>query len=94
MRKIDALILACTHYPLIRKEIEEYYRQKVRIIDSAEIVAEMVFNKLADMAMLNTGKTAASKFFVSDYTDSFAESTKIFYQGKIQLQQFSLWENE
>jgi glutamate racemase len=94
LKKIDALILACTHYPLIRSEIEEYYKQKVKIIDSAEIVAESVFNHLAEKGLLNTAKTLKNHFYVSDYTESFAASTGIFYKGKIQLERFALWENE
>lgn len=94
LKKIDALILACTHYPLIRPEIEEYYKQKVKIIDSAEIVAENVFNNLAEKGLLNTAKKGKSRFYVSDYTESFASSTKIFYKDKIQLERYSLWENE
>lgn len=94
LKKIDALILACTHYPLIRPEIEEYYKQKIKIIDSAEIVAESVFNNLAEKGLLNTAKTQKSRFYVSDYTESFASSTKIFYKDKIQLEYFPLWENE
>lgn len=94
LKKIDALILACTHYPLIRPEIEEYYKQKVKIIDSAEIVAESVFNSLAERALLNTAKPIKSRFYISDYTESFASSTKIFYKDKIQLERYPLWENE
>jgi len=94
LKKIDALILACTHYPLIRPEIEEYYKRKVKIIDSAEIVAESVFNLLAEKKLLNTSKSNKSRFYVSDYTESFASSTKIFYKDKIQLERYPLWENE
>ena len=35
LSKIDSLILACTHYPLIRPEVEDYYKGKVLIVDSA-----------------------------------------------------------
>ncbi len=94
LKKIDALILACTHYPLIRAEIEEYYKQKVKIIDSAEIVAERVFNQLTENRLLNTTRILRSKFYVSDYTESFAKSTKIFYKDKVVLEKNTLWENE
>lgn len=94
LKKIDALILACTHYPLIRPEIEEYYKQKVKIIDSSEIVADTVLNMLATANLLNTKSTKINQFFVSDYTQSFAKSTKLFYKGPIKLQHFPLWENE
>src|ERR1700741_119263 len=30
---IESLILACTHYPLIRKEISSFYKDKVEILD-------------------------------------------------------------
>ncbi|MCC7233057.1 MAG: glutamate racemase, partial [Bacteroidia bacterium] len=40
LKGIQSLILACTHYPLIRKEVEEYYQGKTKILDTAGIVAE------------------------------------------------------
>jgi glutamate racemase len=94
LKRIEALILACTHYPLIRTEIEEYYKGKVKILDSAEIVADAVLNKLAEDNLLNTQPKPRHHFFVSDYTKSFEESTKIFFSGKINLEHFPLWENE
>ncbi|HYG20040.1 MAG TPA: glutamate racemase, partial [Ohtaekwangia sp.] len=36
---IRALILACTHYPLIKKEISAYYGDKMAILDSSEVIA-------------------------------------------------------
>ena len=39
LKNIEALILACTHYPLIKKEIDSFYQGKMIILDSSEIVA-------------------------------------------------------
>lgn len=36
---IDTLILGCTHYPLLQKEIEKVMGNKVKVIDSATVVA-------------------------------------------------------
>ena len=94
LKNINTLILACTHYPLIKAEIEEYYKGKVKIIDSAQIVAESVFNLLASQELLNIIEKPNNRFYVSDYTPSFAESTKIFFKGKLQLEHYPLWENE
>lgn len=94
LKKISALILACTHYPLIRKEIEAYYKEKVKIIDSAEIVAESVLNKLDEENILNTSAKVNHRFFVSDYTQSFEESTKLFFKGKVNLEHMPIWDNE
>jgi len=35
LQSIEALILACTHYPLIKKEIENYYNHAIPVLDSA-----------------------------------------------------------
>ncbi len=32
LNKIQKLILACTHYPLIQKAIQDYYQGKVEVI--------------------------------------------------------------
>jgi len=97
LRDIDSLILACTHYPLIRKEIEEFYRGKTIVIDSAETVAMHVKKKLVSLKLLAPEKKSGGKkniFYVSDYTDSFEKSTRIFFKGKIQLRHFQLWGKE
>lgn len=92
LRDIDSLILACTHYPLIRKEIEEYYNEKVLVIDSAEAVALHAKKKLGALHLLS-GKTKKKNiFYVSDYTASFEKSTRIFFKGKIHLKHFPLWD--
>ena len=96
LKDINTLILACTHYPLIRKEIEEYYNDKVLVIDSAETVALHVQKKLAALHLLApeiiSGKQPKNIFYVSDYTSSFEKSTRIFFKGKINLQHYPLWE--
>ena len=40
LKNINSLILACTHYPLIQEEINDFYQNKVNVIDSANIVAK------------------------------------------------------
>jgi glutamate racemase len=91
LKNVEALILACTHYPLIKLEIEEYYNGKVKIVDSAEIVARYVKDSLATSGLLNKKTRAPHHFFVSDYTPSFEKSSRIFFKGRIKLEHFHLW---
>jgi glutamate racemase len=91
LRKIDSLILACTHFPLIKKEIEEYYKQKVTIVDSAGVVATAVKDILGKHKLLTTLKNPRHHFYVSDYTDSFEKSTHFFFKGKIKLEKADIW---
>jgi glutamate racemase len=94
LKKVDGLILACTHYPLIRDEIAEVYKEKIMIVDSAQIVAEHVRELLKKEHLLRGADEPKHQFYVSDYTPAFAESTKIFFKGKIKLEHYPLWENE
>jgi len=90
---IDALILGCTHYPLIKSDIEEYYQDEIAIVDGSQIVAQEVKQYLTKQGHLNPAQTAPLlKFFVSDYTQSFEEATKIFFGKRVQLAQYKLWE--
>ncbi len=89
LKDIDKLILACTHYPLIQKDIQDYYQGKVDIIDSASQVAESV-KVLLEKKYLLSNQKAKYQFFVSDYTDSFEKSAKIFFHEEIHLEEVKL----
>lgn len=90
--KIDTLILACTHYPLIQAEIQNYYKEHVRIIDSAGAVADSVQQQLTQKNLLNTKVSGARhEFYLSDYTSSFEESARIFFPGQPKLKEMNLW---
>ena len=94
LANIEALVLACTHYPLIKKEVKEFYGPAVDIVDSAKVVAKSVKKELENRGLLNPSKRKPGhRFFVSDYTQSFEESTKIFFQDAIQLKKAKIWED-
>lgn len=88
---IDALILACTHYPLIKKEINDYYEGKIPILDSADVVARALQVYLKESNLLNNNTIPTQHFFVSDYTPSFEASTRIFFKELVHLEKHSLW---
>lgn len=89
---IEALILGCTHYPLIKKQIEAYYKGKVSVLDTSEIVAKSLYDYLASNQLLNSLQAYLRHFYVSDYTQSFETSTKIFFGEQIRLEHYPLWE--
>ena len=92
LKNIKALILACTHYPLIKPEVENYYKNAVTIIDSAEIVASFVKKKLGNNKAAGGNRKPKHLFYVSDYTESFEKSTKIFFKNKIHLDEVRIWD--
>jgi glutamate racemase len=91
LSKIDSLILACTHYPLIKAEVGEYYKGDVEIVDSAGVVADFVKKSLQAKKLLAAKRKPVHRFFVSDFTKSFEESTKYFFKNKIHLEKKDLW---
>jgi len=92
LKELDGLILGCTHFPLIRKEVERFYKNSVEVIDSTEIVARHTHHILERRGILNTQGRASHRFYVSDLTASFAESTAIFFGKKIKLERKNLWD--
>jgi glutamate racemase len=90
---IESLILGCTHYPLISEEISAYFNGRVDIIDSAEVVAKSLEDFLTTHNLRNPAtRKGRDRFFVSDYTDSFEQTTRIFFKRKVHLNLFKLWE--
>lgn len=90
--KIDALILACTHYPLIKKEVVAFFKRPVEVIDSASVVAEYTKKTLKDLKLLSKKKEGKNLFFISDYTESFEETSKLFFGNVIELKEERIWD--
>ncbi len=88
---IVSLILGCTHYPLIKGELEEL-GNGIETLASSEIVAEELRAYLEQNGLLSPGRAGENKFMVSDFTDSFEKLTKLFFGKEIHLKKYSLWE--
>ncbi|PVY41100.1 glutamate racemase [Pontibacter virosus] len=92
LQGIEALILGCTHYPLIKKQIENYYQGKVDVLDASQIVAKHVRRFLETNDLVSEELLSDHAFYVSDFTRSFEESTRIFFKRKVHLEHYPLWE--
>jgi glutamate racemase len=91
LENIDALILACTHYPLIKKEINDHYNGGIPVLDSSEVVARALHDHLTQNGLLNSHSAPLRQFFVSDYTPSFEASTRLFFKELVHLEKHALW---
>lgn len=71
-REIDTLVLGCTHYPLLKSVIGETMGDSVRLIDSAEAVAEETAQLLEQGGRLDTSdEPNESRFYVTDAAERF-----------------------
>ena len=92
LQNISAIILGCTHYPLIKNQVQQFYSGKVEVIDSSEVVARSLKAYLEFNLLRNNVEGADHKFMVSDYTQSFEDLTKLFFGEKVHLVKHKLWE--
>lgn len=81
--KVDVAILGCTHYPLLKKEINNYLKGTV-IIDSAKEVALHTKEVLEERNISNPGnKPGKREFYVTDEPKGFIKSAKLFLRRDI-----------
>jgi len=88
--KIDILVLACTHYPLIQNEIISFYN-KIDVIDSSKIIADYIHEELYKSKILNQANKARFNFIISNFTESFSKSANVFFKENISLEEIDIW---
>ncbi|MBI2337895.1 glutamate racemase [Candidatus Daviesbacteria bacterium] len=76
---IDTLILACTHYPLMRKIIEETMGSEVVLIDSAKPTAKKLKQVLKENNLLSKKKNPKYEFYVTDAPERVLKVASRFF---------------
>lgn len=87
LKNIETLILGCTHYPLLIDEIKQYYGNRVRVIDSPNIVANHLQIILDKYHLIHESNPRPEyKFYLSDITKNFEKISKKFFGKTINLE--------
>ncbi len=91
-KKIDTLILGCTHYPIIKNKIKKIVGKKIRIISQEEIIGPKLKDYLKRHPEIEKklSKTNKKIFLTTDLTERFQKlGSKIFgkkiYPKRIRL---------
>ena len=71
--RMDALVLACTHYPLVADDIRALLPPTVDVLDAPKIVARAVEDALAACGKRSIAEAPKRRFEVTDWTQSFAD---------------------
>lgn len=85
---IDTLLLACTHYPLLKKSIAQIFKDRVTVIDASEATAQSTQRLLTELKLsCNNRKPAAhpTRFYLTDFTPNFKEISERFLARNIKL---------
>jgi glutamate racemase len=79
-KRIDTLVLGCTHYPLLKQAIQEVVGRAVKLVDSAESCAGYVHQRLLELNLLNPAQQRAGTIqpFVTDDVERFGEMVERF----------------
>lgn len=74
---IQALILGCTHYWLIKQQIAQYYQHQIALIDGASLLATSLQNLLKQLQLSNLEQTdLQDRFVATKLTTNFQVMTK------------------
>lgn len=69
---VDALVLGCTHYPLLMNPIKRYMGEGVTLVNPAYETAKSLKEILSEKGMLNDKEhNSVYEFYVSDGVDKF-----------------------
>ncbi|MDD2217141.1 MAG: glutamate racemase [Eubacteriales bacterium] len=68
--RIDTLVLGCTHYPLIRSNIERIYKD-LKIINPSEEIVHRIKKCLEEKDMFAKGSDYENVFYASDLSENF-----------------------
>lgn len=83
-KKIDTLILGCTHYPLIKDVIKYVMGEGVALIDSAEAVVKEVKEILRRKGLESEGGDPHYEFYVTDEPSQFKKLSRLFLEDMVE----------
>lgn len=90
--QIDALILGCTHYPLLFDKVKNMVPQHVNVISQGPIVARSLKDYLRrhpEMAE-TLSKTGNTKYYTTESTDKFSDAANLFLKKEVVVERINL----
>ncbi len=91
-KDIDAVILGCTHYPLIEAQLKKYLPEHVKLLSQGPIVAEGLKDYLQRHPELEQqcSKGGMLKFYTTEQPENFDGSAGLFFGSTIQSEHLAL----
>ena len=63
----------------------------IQVINPTEIISSYIKYELKKYKLQSNEDSAQYKFYISNYTKSFAKSAKLFFKQELDLEQVNLW---
>ncbi len=90
--KIDTILLACTHYPLLMEKIKKQLPDNVTVLSQGEIVANSLAKYLQNHLEMDVkcSKQGDISFYTTDSAEDFDSHAAIFYGKSVKSMHLSL----
>jgi glutamate racemase len=90
--KIDTILLACTHYPLLKDKILKYLPKGVTLLSQGEIVAASLKDYLTRHSEIESSLSKDGKrvFYTTDSAEDFDNKATIFLGEPVESRHVSL----
>ncbi|MEI6949107.1 glutamate racemase [Paraflavisolibacter sp. H34] len=90
--RIDTLLLACTHYPLLKDKIREHLPASIQLLSQGEIVAESLKNYLERHPEIESrlSRGGQRRFYTTDSTEEFNRQATTFFGGPVVSQRIDI----
>lgn len=82
-KKIDTLILGCTHYPLLKNTIKKVTDDCVHLIDASDATSMQVEKFLVENRLLNSKKKKTPVLYFSDLPEYRKQIMRNFWQDTV-----------
>lgn len=90
----DALILGCTHYPLIELPLQNHFGKSTHVLNTPKIVAKALEKSLKDQQLLATSLPInPDVFYLSEHTETFVRTAREFFGEDVMLEERNIWEH-
>jgi glutamate racemase len=91
-KDIDTLLLACTHYPLLKEKIEKHLPRNVKLVSQGEIVTESLKDYLHRHSEIETkiSKEGKRVFYTTDSTEDFNNKATTFFGERVEAKHLDL----
>ena len=84
-KQIDSIVLACTHYPLLRPKIEQYLPEGITLLSQGELVATSLKDYLHRHPEMNDRLTQGGsiRYLTTECPDKFGDLASIFVDEEV-----------
>ena len=90
--QIDAIILGCTHYPILLPKIEKYKRPNVKVVSQGAYVAESLADYLLRHPEMEErcSKRGRMRYLTTENAEKFSISAQLFLHENVEAEHIDL----